>query len=211
MYLKGFELLYAGESKSIGVKKELLKPIYTQNGAYRANFMGDVNKSQLKIMKKCCNGDSFNDQFCNFSKDFTKIRRKDLPKLIALFLEHQAEIIEDARDSFMDGEETITPAEFFEIRATTKGDFVGVYIIYNETKDMYYVGQAKRLLFRINQHFTGHGNGDVYADYKYGDSFVIQIIKLSESGYDDLDELERDMIDMYDASVSGYNKTVGNN
>ena len=91
-----------------------------------------------------------------------------------------------------------------------KGDIVGVYIIHNQTKGMYYVGQAKRVFFRVNQHFTGHGNGDVYADYKYGDDFAIKIVKLSNSGYADLDRLEKDLIDRYDAFNSGYNKTSGN-
>ena len=62
----------------------------------------------------------------------------------------------------------------------------------------------------MNQHFTGHGNGDVYADYKYGDSFLIKIVKLSSSGYSDLDALERDLIKKYNAYSAGYNKTSGN-
>lgn len=104
----------------------------------------------------------------------------------------------------------ITPQDFFTLRAGKSGDSVGVYIIWNQTKNMYYVGQAKRLCFRVNQHFTGHGNGDVYADYKYGDQFLIKLITLRESGYDDLDKLERDMIMQYHANIDGYNKTSGN-
>ena len=62
-------------------------------------------------------------------------------------------------------------------------------------KDIYYVGQAIRIIFRVNQHFTGRGNGDVYADYKYGDSFTIRLLPLSTSGYDSLDRFEKEMID----------------
>ena len=104
----------------------------------------------------------------------------------------------------------ITPQEFFTLRAGMQGDIVGVYIIWNQTKNMFYVGQAKKLYFRVNQHFTGHGNGDVYADYKYGNQFRIQLITLRESGYDDLDKLERDLIVRYHANVDGYNRTSGN-
>ena len=75
---------------------------------------------------------------------------------------------------------------------------------------MYYVGQAKKLFFRINQHFTGHGNGDVYADYKAGNSFKMMIIPLADSGYKDIDLLEKDMIKKYRAYECGYNKTKGN-
>ena len=104
----------------------------------------------------------------------------------------------------------MSPDDFFVFKKQVNGDSVGVYIIYNQTKNMYYVGQAKRLCFRVNQHFTGHGNGDVYADYKYGDQFLIKLITLRESGYDDLDKLERDMIMQYHANIDGYNKTAGN-
>ena len=75
---------------------------------------------------------------------------------------------------------------------------------------MYYVGQAVRVPDRINNHFTGRGNGDVYADYKYGDIFTIQMISLINSGYSSLDKLEKNMIYAYNAYENGYNKTKGN-
>lgn len=115
----------------------------------------------------------------------------------------------------------VTPEEFFKIRnqkemgkhgkhiSTTK-EFSGVYIIYNQTQDLYYVGQAKKIFKRVNDHFTGHGNGDVYADYKYGNKFTIRMVALDRSGCSSLNELERKMIDAYDAKNKGYNKTKGN-
>jgi hypothetical protein len=89
-------------------------------------------------------------------------------------------------------------------------EFTGVYILHNVTKDKYYVGQSVRVMQRVRQHLTGHGNGDVYADWKYGDVFTVRTISLVESGYQSLNDLERDMIDAYDAMSSGYNKTRGN-
>ena len=112
----------------------------------------------------------------------------------------------------------VTPSEFFEIRnksigkkhISTQYAFAGVYILYNHTKNMYYVGQGKNVFQRVNAHFTGHGNGDVYADYKYGDSFTIKMIRLDGSGYDSLNDLERNTIKVYNAYSNGYNKTRGN-
>ena len=115
----------------------------------------------------------------------------------------------------------LTPEEFMEMRNASYGgrgrkhistemEFAGVYILLNKSKDMYYVGQGKKVLNRVNQHFTGHGNGDVYADYKYGDEFIIKTIKLEDSGFDTLNELERKTIETYDAFATGYNKTRGN-
>jgi len=115
----------------------------------------------------------------------------------------------------------VTPQEFFKIRNASNGgkgkkhistryDFAGVYILYNHTKNMYYVGQGKKVFQRVNNHFTGHGNGDVYADYKYGDDFTIKMIELEGSGFNTLNELERNTIATYNAYSRGYNKTRGN-
>lgn len=116
------------------------------------------------------------------------------------------------------GKLELTPDEFFKMRnkrvsykyVSTSYQFPGVYILHNKTKKMYYVGQAEDVIFRINQHFTGHGNGDVYADYKYGDKFTIKTIPLKGSGYIRLDALEKDTIEVYDAFEHGYNRNRGN-
>jgi len=114
----------------------------------------------------------------------------------------------------------LTPKQFFKLRNqpirgsrkkyASQHNFEGVYILYNQTKDMYYVGQAKQVLNRVNNHFTGKGNGDVYADYKYGDKWTIRMIALSESPFDTLNELERYVIDAYNSYEKGYNKNRGN-
>ncbi len=115
----------------------------------------------------------------------------------------------------------MTPTEFFTMRNTTFGgrgspkealkhDFIGVYIIFNKSKNLYYVGQGKQVISRVNSHLTGKGNGDVYADFKYGDEFSIKMIGLDASGFSSLNELERNTILTYDAYSKGYNKTRGN-
>lgn len=117
----------------------------------------------------------------------------------------------------------ITPEEFMKLRSTKlsssryegyyalKKNFAGIYILHNKTKDKYYVGQSKTVLNRVNNHFTGKGNGDVYFDYRSGDQFTIKMISLENSGFPDLDSLERNAIARYDAFNKGYNKTRGNN
>lgn len=113
----------------------------------------------------------------------------------------------------------VTPEEFFKLRKasadgrrliSTDMDFAGVYILYNQTKNKYYVGQGQSVFKRVNSHFIGHGNGDVYADYKYGDDFTIKMIRLDQSGFQTLNELERNTIMTYNAFSKGYNKTRGN-
>ena len=123
--------------------------------------------------------------------------------------------------SMADNTKEITPKEFFAIRNATLGgrgqshisnryDFPGVYILFNKTKNMYYVGQGKSVFQRVNSHFTGHGNGDVYADYKNGNEFSIKMISLENSGCSSLNELERKYIMTYNSYYRGYNKTRGN-
>ncbi len=102
----------------------------------------------------------------------------------------------------------LTAEEFLSLADAP--EFTGVYILHNETKGMYYVGQSVRVMQRVRQHLTGHGNGDVYADYKYGDRFTVRTISMASSGYLSIDDLERDMIEAYDAYDSGYNRQRGN-
>lgn len=115
----------------------------------------------------------------------------------------------------------LTPKEFFEMRNKSFGgrgralyannyNFAGVYILYNKSKDLYYVGQGKKILNRVNDHFTGKGNGDVYADYKYGDDWTIKMIALENCGFNTLNELERYAIETYASYERGYNKNRGN-
>lgn len=115
----------------------------------------------------------------------------------------------------------LTTVEFFEMRNKSFGgrgkalysnnyNFAGVYILHNKSKDLYYVGQGKKILNRVNSHFTGKGNGDIYADYKYGDEWTIKMIALENSSFNTLNELERYAIETYASYERGYNKNRGN-
>lgn len=108
-----------------------------------------------------------------------------------------------------------TPESFLHTREGYKGhlqdfDFMGCYVIHNLTRDIYYVGQAKHVTNRVYAHFTGRGNGDVYADYKYDNEFEMLLVDIMDTEYRRLDDLERDLIDAFDAYNRGYNKTRGN-
>ena len=161
--------------------------------------------------KKCCENKKFNKSFCDFvNEKYPEIRVKDLYKAIDKYIKRRKKEKKTKFLNFTNATSVISVKDFFELKACQQGDIVGVYVIYNENKNMYYVGQAKKLFFRINQHFTGYGNGDVYADYKAGNSFKMMIIPLADSGYKDIDLLEKDMIKKYRAYECGYNKTKGN-
>lgn len=145
---------------------------------------------------------------------FAYFFKKSMNKVIKVWEEQQRQLVERVK-SIVEGKKTLTPADFFEIRKCYRGhledfDFMGCYVIHNVTKNMYYVGQAKHVPNRVYAHFTGSGNGDVYADYRYNNKFEIILIDIMTTNYRRLDDLERDLITAYNAYNCGYNKTRGN-
>lgn len=146
-------------------------------------------------------------------------------EIIAYYKEQERlkiERLNNTIDALASNNLEMTPEEFMAFRSTKLHNrkyegyyalgknFAGIYILHNETKNKYYVGQSKAVLNRVNMHFTGKGNGDVYFDYRAGDQFSIRMVSLQNSGFASLDELERSAIARYNAYYNGYNKTRGN-
>jgi DNA-binding transcriptional MerR regulator len=86
----------------------------------------------------------------------------------------------------------------------------GIYIIWNKTKDKHYVGQSKNLGKRLNQHFTnGEVKNVIFAkDWYAGDDFFYKYYLCQTK--DELDSLEKEKIEEYNAFDKGYNSTGGN-
>lgn len=105
--------------------------------------------------------------------------------------------------------------DFIDLRkkllTVTKFQSKGVYIIWNKTKDKYYVGQSKDVYKRLfTQHFS---NADVKnilfaKDWYANDEFYYKLIELETK--DELDLTEKEYIDRYDSFRNGYNNTGGN-
>lgn len=112
--------------------------------------------------------------------------------------------------AFGDSKRTMSVAEFERYRRKQPYDITGVYVLHNEYRDKWYVGQSKTMLSRVHAHFSGHGCQAVYRDYRAGDMFFVQMITLQESGYESLDVLEHDLIHYYQADEYGYNVLRGN-
>lgn len=190
------------EKETIREFRKAKKPIYTKEKTYTLALDKAIQKKVTDTHKLC--------QF--YSKDFSYYYKHNRPilkcrvdNMISAYMKKRSNC------KLTNNFNSITPEQFFNLRNNMDGDMVGCYVLYNKHNRKYYVGQATRLFFRVNQHFTGHGNGDVYADYKRGkDKFTIKLIPLSDSGYYDLDKLERDLIKKYNAFEKGYNKTAGN-
>ena len=122
----------------------------------------------------------------------------------------QKEPVSQSIADFVNNYSEVCVKEFINARFGVP-DVTGVYVLFNRNaRNKPYVGQGVRVANRVFNHFTGCGNGDVYADYKYGSQFAVKVIPLVDSGCLTLDELESLLIEYYDAYNRGYNKTRGN-
>jgi len=94
-------------------------------------------------------------------------------------------------------------------------EFAGCYVIlifdrpvltgdYTRYDDIY-IGQSVNVTRRVHSHFTGKGNGDVYADLKFGRYAYVQMIPCPR---EEMNDLERALIDTFHATES-YNSTRG--
>ena len=68
-----------------------------------------------------------------------------------------------------------------------------------------YAGQSVNIANRVHQHFTGHGNGDVYADVKYGKYVFVKLFPCPKS---DMNDLECRLIESFNG-LQSYNRTAG--
>lgn len=117
--------------------------------------------------------------------------------------------------AIVEGNISLTPGEFFQLRSRYAGhmysfDFRGCYVLHNLANNKYYVGQSIHVLQRVNNHFSGRGNRDVYFDFRCENPFEIHMIDITTTNYCCLNDFERDLIAVYHAYDRGYNKTRGN-
>lgn len=127
--------------------------------------------------------------------------------LLVITASKQQEKLLRLRQSLLEDDPQIVASadEFMSQRKalTQQGEITGIFIVHNATKDLYYVGQSAKAIDRAAIQFLGRGNCDVYADYKYGDSFNVRIVPLPGSGYENLNELKRAAIQALEAADEG--------
>lgn len=98
------------------------------------------------------------------------------------------------------------------LKSADKGG-MGIYILYNETKNKYYVGQAKKIFERIREHFKVE---DIAKDYMAGDVIHAKILTAGELGTAELgadyrlDHIEKVGMEIFESKETGYNKNSGN-
>ncbi|TDL92116.1 excinuclease ABC subunit C [Vibrio vulnificus] len=149
-------------------------------------------------------------------------------------LRENKEIVRKDLDTLREKMKKYTPEELIEVGNKKIRDsrrienFSGIYIIHNSAKDIYYVGKSEGVFNRAYQHFVTNpaknearyrdtvefNLPEIYDDYRKGDKFSISLIPFESTtfSFSTIDELERNGISAYDASVEygGYNRTHGN-
>lgn len=102
--------------------------------------------------------------------------------------------------------------EFLESRRSGCIDWgwrEGVYMLTNTVNNKRYIGRSVDVINRINAHFTGRGNGDVYHDYRLGDTFTVRYYPYDPNQFQTLNEMEYHLIRIYETNICGYNRQEG--
>ena len=68
-----------------------------------------------------------------------------------------------------------------------------------------YIGQSINICKRVHSHFTGKGNGNVYADIRYGKEVYVQLVPCHKQN---MNSKEKRLINAFNATQS-YNMTRG--
>ncbi|MBQ8143963.1 MAG: hypothetical protein IJ042_04110 [Butyricicoccus sp.] len=80
-----------------------------------------------------------------------------------------------------------------DIKFIKELDFKGLYVIRNLSMEKYYLGRGDHVLKKVDRHFRGYGHPDIFADYERKNKFVVYFLKLDSSGFDDLDNFEKNI------------------
>jgi hypothetical protein len=132
------------------------------------------------------------------------LKKAEQKEKLEYFRQTREELKNNLR-SKLDGKEWVPLQKILD--SADKGG-MGIYVLHNETKNKYYVGQEKALSARIKKHFEVEG---IARDFLSGDKISVKTLSAAEIGEDyRLDHIEKVGIEIYNADMAGYNKTAGN-
>lgn len=138
------------------------------------------------------------------NKKIKELRKMELKQKLEVYKQTKDSLLDTLKDQFE--KKDFIPLEKI-LNSSDKGG-AGIYILYNENKDKYYVGQAKQINKRIKDHFAIE---DIAKDYLNNDVIKVKYLTLNELNDDyRLDHIEKAAIEAFNADKSGYNKTKGN-
>jgi len=143
-----------------------------------------------------------------------EIEKESTENLIKISLKKK-ELLEIELKNYKSSSWRETDEGFLDLRSSFNHNWIteikGIYIIWNKTKNKYYVGQSKNIMKRVmNQHFNkGDVKNIIFAkDWFNDDDFYWKYIECQTK--DEMDELEKSYIEEYNSFAKGYNSNSGN-
>ena len=216
------------------VKTELIKPSKKLNKLElklkKSTRLRKIKKLEIKIKNKKAIIDTIQNRIDTLllenqkTNELIKIEQKEkekknypIKKELRAIKEHYEEKINRVEKLTSNVFEVQESFDFIPLKNLSLLEYkkiTGVYIIKNNEKNKYYVGQSKDVLKRLKQHFKSTiPNNIIFAEDYFlssnkDDLFSVKIISLKTK--DELDNVEKQLIEEYDAFNNGYNKTNGN-
>ena len=196
------EMIYVGIIVALVV---LFVVYYTKtNNAKMDTTKTEVDKDKLEVLMEYVQTDKAEKDQKQSMKDAVRDEKREK---MEVYKRTKDELRDKLRAKF--DTKTWEPLETI-LNKVDKGN-IGTYVLYNETKNKYYVGQAKETFKRIREHFKIE---QIALDHRDGDVIKVKILNATDASelYTEyrIDHLEKTAIEVFDASKSGYNKTTGN-
>lgn len=91
-----------------------------------------------------------------------------------------------------------------DIKYMKRLDFAGLYYIKNITKKKCYVGRADNVYKKVERHFKGHENQEIFNDFNENNIFVVCFIKYEKEAYGSFEEFIADKIEQLQPRLIGY-------
>lgn len=67
-----------------------------------------------------------------------------------------------------------------DIKLIKDSDFKGVYLLFNRTMMKCHIDVSTHVYKKVERHFRGYGNAEIFADYQAGDAFNVRFIRCDD-------------------------------
>ena len=167
----------------------------------KARKPAEVDPANIKVLAEFVN---VQKQQTEQQQQLKDLKRADQKAKLETFKQTRDQLKDKLRSQF-DAKEWLPLDKI--LKSADKGG-IGIYVLFNATKNKYYVGQAKQIYKRIRDHFNVE---EIALDFLAGDEIRATFLTANELDADyRMDHIERTGIEIFDAEKNGYNKRDGN-
>lgn len=95
-----------------------------------------------------------------------------------------------------------------DIKILKNNDILGVYVLYNKSKNTYFIGRSNRVFRKVDRQFRGFENKEVFKLFSDGDEYWVKIIPFRKDEYVSLEELEKNVKEKYEGRSDAGNSVA---